>query len=395
MEINPDEAAPEQFEEQLRKAKRVVEDEHKEVIEAGGLQILATERHESRRIDNQLRGRSGRQGDPGASTFVLSLEDDLMRIFAGDKVRSMMEWLGMENGVAIESRTVSKQIERAQKAVEARNFETRKHVLKYDDVMNKQRETIYGLRRQLMFEPEHREYLFGEKGVAKDLLHDLTFSFLNPQVSPDLWEVDTYAAEIESIYAVDPAVDADVDFNKMNPEEIEQAVWEKASANYAEKEKMAGDESLRAYERYIMLNIIDSQWKDHLLSIDHLKQGIGLVGYGQKDPLVEYKKQSFEMFQDMLDRIDTHTTRALFNLEIVVKDEQEEIERLERLEMQRARRQKAGMAFTGAMATATAAGDTDEIRHTPFVRDQPKVKPNEPCYCGSGKKYKKCHGAGM
>ena len=395
MEINPEEAAPEQFEEQLKKAKRVVEDEHKEVIEAGGLQILATERHESRRIDNQLRGRSGRQGDPGASTFVLSLEDDLMRIFAGDKVRSMMEWLGMENGVAIESRTVSKQIERAQKAVEARNFETRKHVLKYDDVMNKQRETIYGLRRQLMFEPEHREYLLGEKGVAKDLLHDLTFSFLNPQVSPDLWDVDTYAAEIESIYAVDPAVDADVDFNKMNPEEIEQAVWEKASANYAEKEKMAGDESLRAYERYIMLNIIDSQWKDHLLSIDHLKQGIGLVGYGQKDPLVEYKKQSFEMFQDMLDRIDTHTTRALFNLEIVVKDEQEEIERLERLEMQRARRQKAGMAFTGAMATATAAGDTDEIRHTPFVRDQPKVKPNEPCYCGSGKKYKKCHGAGM
>ncbi|MGI9056814.1 MAG: preprotein translocase subunit SecA [Pyrinomonadaceae bacterium] len=395
MEINPDEATPEQFEERFKKAKRVFEQEHKEVIEAGGLQILATERHESRRIDNQLRGRSGRQGDPGASTFVLSLEDDLMRIFAGDKVRSMMEWLGMENGVAIESRTVSKQIERAQKAVEARNFETRKHVLKYDDVMNKQRETIYGLRRQLMFEPEHREYLLGETGVAKDLLHDLTYSFLNPLVAPDVWDVDTYAAEIENIYAVDPAVDADVDFNKMNPDEIEDAVWKKASENYAEKEKLAGDESLRAYERYIMLNIIDSQWKDHLLSIDHLKQGIGLVGYGQKDPLVEYKKQSFEMFQDMLDRIDTQTTRALFNLEIVVKDEQKEIERLERLEMQRARRQRAGMAFTGAMATATAAGDTEEIRHTPFVRDQPKVKPNEPCYCGSGKKYKKCHGAGM
>ncbi len=395
MEINPEEATPEQFEEQLVKAKRVVEGEHKEVLTAGGLQILATERHESRRIDNQLRGRAGRQGDPGASTFVLSLEDDLMRIFAGDKVRSMMEWLGMENGVAIESKTVSKQIERAQKAVEARNFETRKHVLKYDDVMNKQRETIYGLRRQLMFEPEHREYLLGEKGVARDLLHDLTFSFLNPQVSPDTWEVDTYAAEIENIYSVDPAVDANVDFHKMNPEQIEQAVWDKASANYAEKEKLAGDESLRAYERYIMLNIIDSQWKDHLLSIDHLKQGIGLVGYGQKDPLVEYKKQSFDMFQDMLDRIDTNTVRALFNLEIVVKDEQEEIERLERLEMQRARRQKAGMAFTGAMATATVAGDTEEIRHTPFVRDQPKVKPNEPCYCGSGKKFKKCHGAGM
>ena len=395
MEINPDEATAEQFEEQLEKAKRVVAEEHKEVVAAGGLHILGTERHESRRIDNQLRGRAGRQGDPGSSRFVLSLEDDLMRIFAGDKVRSMMEWLGMEKGVAIESRTVSKQIERAQKAVEARNFEQRKNVLKYDDVMNKQRETIYGLRRQLMFAPEHREYLLGEKGVARDLLHDLTNNFLNPLVSHDTWDIDTYAAEIESIYAVDPAIDADIDYALMTTDEIEEAVWRKAAANYAEKEKLAGEESLRAYERYIMLNIIDSQWKDHLLSIDHVKQGIGLVGYGQKDPLVEYKKQSFDMFQEMLDRIDTNTTRALFNLEIVVKDEQEEIERLERLERQRARRQAAGMAFTGAMATATAAGDTEVTKHTPFVREHAKVKPNEPCYCGSGKKFKKCHGAGM
>ncbi len=395
MEINPDEATPEQFEEQLVKAKRVVADEHKEVVAAGGLHILGTERHESRRIDNQLRGRAGRQGDPGSSRFVLSLEDDLMRIFAGDKVRSMMEWLGMEKGVAIESKTVSKQIERAQKAVEARNFETRKHVLKYDDVMNKQRETIYTLRRQLMFEPEHRDYLLGESGVARDLLHDLTHSFLSPNIAPKDWEVATYAAEIESIYAVDPAVDADVDFKTMNADQIEEAVWRKAIADYEEKEKLAGGESLRAYERYIMLNIIDSQWKDHLLSIDHLKQGIGLVGYGQKDPLVEYKKQSFDMFQDMLDRIDTNTTRSLFNLEIVVKDEQEEMERLERLERQRARKQAAGMAFTGAMAGATAAGDTEQVRHTPFKREHAKVKPNDPCYCGSGKKFKKCHGAGI
>jgi preprotein translocase subunit SecA len=318
-----------------------------------------------------------------------------MRIFAGDKVRSMMEWLGMEKGVAIESRTVSKQIERAQKAVEARNFETRKHVLKYDDVMNRQRETIYGLRRQLMFQPEHRDFLLGENGVAKDLLHDLTFSFLSFETSPASWDVDTYAAEIESIYAVDPAKDAGVDFHTMNPTEIEEAIWLKATTNYEEKEKLAGAESLRAYERYIMLNIIDTQWKDHLLSIDHLKQGIGLVGYGQKDPLVEYKKQSFDMFQDMLDRIDTNTTKALFNLEIVVRDEQEERDRLERLALQRSRRQASGMAFTGAMATATAAGDTEVVRHTPFKRDQPKVKPNDPCYCGSGRKFKKCHGAGV
>ncbi|MEW6362533.1 MAG: preprotein translocase subunit SecA [Pyrinomonadaceae bacterium] len=392
-EINPDEATPEQYEEALRRAKAVVEKEHEEVTALGGLHILGTERHESRRIDNQLRGRAGRQGDPGSSRFILSLEDDLMRIFAGDKVRSMMEWLGMEKGVAIESRTVSKQIERAQKAVEARNFETRKHVLKYDDVMNKQRETIYGLRRQLMFEENHREYLLGENGVARDLLHDLTSSYLSREVSPDKWDIDTYAAEIESIYAVDPARDCGVDFHKMTPEEIEEAIWRKAISNYEEKEKLAGAESLRAYERYIMLNIIDSQWKDHLLSIDQVKQGIGLVGYGQKDPLVEYKKQSFEMFQDMLDRIDTNTCKALFHLQIVTRDEQEEIERLERLAEQRARRQAAGMAFTGAMATAESAG-AEAARHTPFVRDTPKMKPNEPCYCGSGKKFKKCHGAG-
>ena len=395
MEINPEEATPEQLEEQLAKAKAVVDKEHEEVVAVGGLHILGTERHESRRIDNQLRGRAGRQGDPGSSRFVLSLEDDLMRIFAGDKVRSMMEWLGMEKGVAIESRTVSKQIERAQKAVEARNFETRKHVLKYDDVMNRQRETIYGLRRQLMFQPEHRDFLLGENGVAKDLLHDLTFSFLNPETPAKDWDVDTFAAEIESIYAVDPAKDAGVEFRSMTPDEIEDTIWAKAIANYEEKEKLAGAESLRAYERYIMLNIIDTQWKDHLLSIDHLKQGIGLVGYGQKDPLVEYKKQSFDMFQDMLDRIDTNTTKALFNLEIVVRDDQAEMERLERLERQRARRQAAGMAFTGAMATATAAGDTEAVRHTPFKRDTPKMKPNDPCYCGSGKKFKKCHGAGV
>jgi preprotein translocase subunit SecA len=393
MEINPDEATEEQFQEQLAKAKKVVEAEHAEVVAAGGLHILGTERHESRRIDNQLRGRAGRQGDPGSSRFVLSLEDDLMRIFAGDKVRSMMEWLGMENGVAIESKTVSKQIERAQKAVEARNFETRKHVLKYDDVMNKQRETIYGLRRQLMEEPEHREYLLGENGVARDLLQDLTDMYLNSKTNPNEWDVDTYAAEIESVYAVDPAVDAGVDFKRMSPADIEDAIWKKASANYDEKEKLVGGEALRAYERYIMLNIIDSQWKDHLLSLDHLKQGIGLVGYGQKDPLVEYKKQSFDMFQEMLDRIDTNTARSLFNLEVVVKDEQEEIERLERLEKQRARKQAAGMAFTGAYAGAEMAGEESK-KHTPFVRETPKVKPNDPCYCGSGKKFKKCHGAG-
>jgi preprotein translocase subunit SecA len=245
-----------------------------------------------------------------------------------------------------------------------------------------------------MFEPEHRDYLLGDSGVARDLLGDLTASFLNVEGGSEKWDVDTYAAEIESIYAVDPAKDAGVDFHVMNPTEIEDAIWQKAIGSYEQKEKLAGAESLRAYERYIMLNIIDSQWKDHLLSIDQLRQGIGLVGYGQKDPLVEYKKQSFDMFQDMLDRIDTNTSKALFHLEVVTHDEQEERERLERLAQQRARKQAAGMAFTGAMAGAEVAG-AEAARHTPYVRDTPKMKPNQPCYCGSGKKFKKCHGAGM
>jgi preprotein translocase subunit SecA len=260
--------------------------------------------------------------------------------------------------------------------------------------MNKQRETIYGLRRQLMDEPEHREYLLGEAGVARDLLGDLTNTFLNLKASPADWDIETYAAEIQSIYAIDPAVDAGVDFRTMNPQEIEDAIWKKASEVYTEKEKLIGAEALRAYERYIMLNIIDAQWKDHLLSIDHLKQGIGLVGYGQKDPLVEYKKYSFDMFQEMLDRIDTNTVRSLFNLEVVVRDEQEEIEKLERMERQRARKQAAAMSFTGAFEGAAAAGE-EAAKSRPFERAQPKIKPNDLCSCGSGKKYKKCHGGGM
>ncbi|HYP53893.1 MAG TPA: preprotein translocase subunit SecA, partial [Pyrinomonadaceae bacterium] len=202
-EIDPDEATPEQLEEAMERAKKIVEDEHKEVVSLGGLHIMGTERHESRRIDNQLRGRAGRQGDPGSSRFFLSLEDDLMRIFAGDKVKALMQRLGMEKGVAIESKMVSKRIEAAQKSVEARNFESRKHLLPYDDVMNRQRETIYGLRRQLMEEPDQREYLLGETGVARDLLADLTKQYLNPEADPDDWDVENYAIQLHSIYDFD------------------------------------------------------------------------------------------------------------------------------------------------------------------------------------------------
>ena len=384
-EVDPDEASESQWQEQYGRAKRIVEAEHKKVVSLGGLHILGTERHESRRIDNQLRGRAGRQGDPGSSRFFLSLEDDLMRIFAGDKVKALMQRLGMEKGVAIESKMVSKRIAAAQKSVEGRNFETRKHLLEYDDVMNKQRETIYGLRRQLMEEPDQREYLVGETGVARDLLGDLTKQYLDPNQSPDEWDVENYKVQIHTIYALDGDAEG-IDFRNLTSPEIEDGIWEKLKAKYAEKEKQIGEEAMRTYERIIMLNIIDAQWKDHLLALDHLKQGIGLVGYGQKDPLVEYKKESFDMFQAMLDRIDTTTIRSLFNLQVVAEQAPTELQR------RRAAARRTSMNFTGPNQGAAAAGEEAGKIKT-VVRGQPKVGRNDPCPCGSGKKYKKCHGA--
>ena len=383
-EVDPEEATESQWQQEFLKAKRIVDAEHQEVVSLGGLHILGTERHESRRIDNQLRGRSGRQGDPGSSRFFLSLEDDLMRIFAGDKVKALMQRLGMEQGVAIESKMVSKRIAAAQKSVEGRNFETRKHLLEYDDVMNKQRETIYGLRRQLMEEPDQREYLVGETGVARDLLADLTRQYLDPGASPDDWDIENYKVQIHTIYALDPEAEG-IDFSSLSSDEISDLIWDKLKTKYAEKEKQIGDEAMRTYERIIMLNIIDAQWKDHLLALDHLKQGIGLVGYGQKDPLVEYKKESFDLFQAMLDRIDTTTIRSLFNLQVVSEQQPTELQR------RRAAR-RSSMSFTGPNQGAAAAGEEAGKIKT-VVRDQPKVGRNDPCPCGSGKKYKKCHGA--
>src|ERR1044071_8083411 len=382
-EVDPDEATDEQWNGAFTRAKQIVEDEHNEVVSLGGLHIVGTERHESRRIDNQLRGRAGRQGDPGSSRFFLSLEDDLMRIFAGDKVKALMQRLGMEKGVAIESKMVSKRIEAAQKSVEARNFETRKHLLQYDDVMNRQRETIYGLRRQLMEEPDQREYVLG---VAEDLLGDLVTQYLPHTAAPDDWDLENFKIQLQATYAFDADAEG-IDFDNWTPAQINEAVWEKAKASYESKEAQVGAEALRPYERIIMLNIIDAQWKDHLLAIDHLKQGIGLVGYGQKDPLVEYKKESFDMFQAMLDRIDTTTIRTLFNLQVVAEQQPEQWQ-------QRRQRRPTSMTFTGPNQGATAAGE-EAARTKTVTRDQPKVGRNEPCPCGSGKKHKKCCGAAV
>ena len=380
-EINPDEATEEQLNIALERAKRIVEAEHKEVVSLGGLHILGTERHEARRIDNQLRGRAGRQGDPGSSRFFLSLEDDLMRIFAGDKVKALMQRLGMDEGVAIESKMVSKRIEAAQKSVEARNLETRKHLVKYDDVMNRQRETIYGLRRQLMEQPDQREYLMGDKGVARDLLADIIKQYLPEAESPEDWDTENFKVQMKAIYDFDAET---VDFLNTSAPEIEETIWEQLKEQYARKETEVGVEAMRTYERIIMLNIIDAQWKDHLLALDHLKQGIGLVGYGQKDPLVEYKKESFDLFQAMLDRIDTTTIRTLFNLQVVAEQPPENLQ-------QRRSRRPTSMTFTGPNQGASPAGE-EAIKVKPVVREAPKVGRNDVCPCGSGKKYKKCCG---
>jgi preprotein translocase subunit SecA len=283
---------------------------------------------------------------------------------------------------------VSKRIEAAQKSVEARNFESRKHLLQYDDVMNKQRETIYGLRRQLMEEPDQREFLLGDKGVAHDLLADLTEQYLGSKATPDDWDVENYKVQLQSVFDFDADAEG-LNFENTAAQEIEAHVWQRLKEKYAEKEAQVGVEAMRTYERIIMLNIIDAQWKDHLLAIDHLKQGIGLVGYGQKDPLVEYKKESFDLFQAMLDRIDTFTIRSLFNLQVVAEQAPEQIQ-----QQQQRRRRPTSMMFTGPNQGAAAAGE-EAARTKTVTRDQPKVGRNEPCPCGSGKKHKKCCGASM
>ncbi len=378
-EINPDEASPEQMEEAIRKVKPSIEAEHTEVKSVGGLHILGTERHESRRIDNQLRGRAGRQGDPGSSRFYLSLEDDLMRIFAGDRVKAIMQRLGMENGVAIESKMVSKRIEAAQKNVEDHNFTMRKHLLEYDDVMNKQRSTIYTLRRQLLEQADQREEIRAMAEAILDMLMDDYFSL---EVMPEEWNFDAFKVQVEFQFGLD-INEAGIDLANLERDEIRKTVWDKLQAMYAEKEAQVGAEAMRYYERIICLNIVDVQWKDHLTAIEHMKEWINQVGYAQKDPLVEYKKRSFEQFEQMLDRIDVDTVRSLYHLQVTVEQPPEE--RLQR------RPRRGQVTFTKANASAAAAGE-DEGKPRTVVNTMPKVGRNDPCYCGSGKKFKKCHG---
>jgi preprotein translocase subunit SecA len=348
--------------------------EHDEVISLGGLHILGTERHEARRIDNQLRGRAGRQGDPGSSRFFLSLEDDLLRVFGGERVKALMYRLGMTEGIPIESKLISRRIENAQMAVEAQNFEARKHLLEYDDVMNKQRETIYSIRRSALEGKEQKDYALS---VAEDIARELVETFCPANEHPEKWNVTQFAAEIQNQYGIDVKA-AGIDPSKMNQAELADTLVERVKERYAEKEKLFGEQMMRWLERRIILDIVDTQWKDHLLTLDHLKEGIGLRGYGQKDPLVEFKKEAFTLFEDMMGRIDTETVRYLFLVQPArPEDQAKEIERRQRKQQQEMQLQ---------------AGAAQAEQPKP-VRTGAKVGRNDPCPCGSGKKYKKCHGA--
>jgi preprotein translocase subunit SecA len=349
--------------------------EHKEVVRIGGLHILGTERHESRRIDNQLRGRSGRQGDPGSSRFYLSLEDDLMRIFGGDRIMGLMERLGMEEGVPIEAGMVTRAIERAQKQVEGRNFDARKHLLEYDDVMNKQREAIYTLRRSILDGREGKEYIVNAADEIVEYLVDRHYPE-DQKEHPNEVELN---AELYDYFALDlKTAAADLDADRRD--EVKYKLAQAVHARYEEKERLIGADNMRLNEKYLLLQVIDQQWKDHLLNIDHLKEGIGLRGYGQRDPLVEYKRESFDLFQEMMERIQDRVVKVLWKIELVREGEREESQRVQRALPPQPPKQQ--LTFSGAPKEAAA----------PVKRAGAKVGRNDPCPCGSGKKYKKCHG---
>jgi preprotein translocase subunit SecA len=348
--------------------------EHDEVVAMGGLHILGTERHEARRIDNQLRGRAGRQGDPGSSRFFLSLEDDLLRIFGGERVKALMFRLGMTEGVPIESKLISKRIENAQKAVEAQNFEARKHLLEYDDVMNKQRETIYSLRRAILEGTDQKELVL-EK--AEEIAFELVDVYCPREQHPDEWNLTQFSNEVLNQFGFDPKA-AGVDVANLNHDTLADAVIEKVNVRYEEKEKLFSAATLRWLERRILLDVVDAQWKDHLLSLDHLKEGINLRGYAQKDPLVEFKREAFTLFDDLMDRIDKESVRFLFLMQPARPEE--EAKQIER----RQRQQQQNLQFQAGPARAEPPKP---------VRAGAKVGRNDPCPCGSGKKYKKCHGA--
>ncbi|MGD0913088.1 MAG: preprotein translocase subunit SecA [Terracidiphilus sp.] len=396
--------------------------EHEEVIGNGGLFILGTERHESRRIDNQLRGRAGRQGDPGESRFFLSLEDDLMRIFAKQWISTLLERLGMEEGVPIESKMLSNRIEGAQKAVESQNFESRKHLLEYDDVMNKQREAVYGLRRQLLEGVDQRELILED--YVGGSLSSLLDEFANEKVRPDQWDLKGLELKMVDQFGLKLS-DFGLKTEELSRHELGEEIFAKLTEAYEAKEKILGAPTMRYHERVVMLTVIDGIWKEHLLSMDHLKEGIGLRGYAQQDPLVAYKRESYDMFEAMMTKFQEDTVRYLFRMQILGPDGQpvDAVPRPNRVVPKAPPVASAAQPMFGdgapreigiptrqpsttidalekefhrkkerELAAASRAGAGEASQPTQR-RTGEKVGRNDPCPCGSGKKYKKCHGA--
>ncbi len=402
----------EQWKEILTRYQADTDKEHAEVIAAGGLHILGTERHEARRIDNQLRGRAGRQGDPGSSRFYLALEDDLMRIFAKEWVSKLLQRLGMEEGVPIESGMITRRIEAAQKAVEGQNFEARKHLLEYDDVMNKQRTAVYGLRRDLLQGIDQKELILDEYVSA--ILGELMEQYCAEKSHVDDWDLKGLKDAIFSRFALDIYAEG-VKPEALNRKELGDTIFDKLKECYDAKEKAIGPEAMRYHERMVMLSVIDSQWKDHLLGMDHLKEGIGLRGYGQHDPLVEYKRESFDMFEAMMTRFQEESVRYLYLMQILERLNVENVDvdtsggspetgmaaprssdnggrpprkvstSIDDLEAEFQRKKRRELA----QASMAGAGEQQAVQQV--VRGD-KVGRNDPCPCGSGKKYKKCCG---
>ena len=377
----------EEYERKLGKLRETCAADKVKVLAAGGLHIVGTERHESRRVDNQLRGRSGRQGDPGSSRFYLSLEDDLMRIFGSDRLQNIMRRLGMEEGVPIEHGMVSRSIERAQKQVEARNFESRKHLLEYDDVMNRQREEIYGMRRGILRGETAREHVLT---LGETILDYVLGRHLDENKSAQEWDFAAADIDLQEYFGLKPGAFV---YAEKTRDQIREELWTSLLAIYDRKEKILGAEMMRTHEKFVMLQVVDQQWKDHLLAIDHLKEGIGLRGYGQRDPLIEYKKESFELFTLMKERIEDLIVQYLFKLQPVPREEAEGAEG-------RPAERRAPVAMPSRRAPANvnysygaAASGGQDARVETIQRNAPKVGRNDPCPCGSGKKYKKCHGA--
>ena len=358
---------------------------HQQVMEAGGLHILGTERHESRRIDNQLRGRAGRQGDPGLSRFYLSMDDNLMRIFMSDRIRGFMQSLGMDKGEAIEHKIVTNAIEKAQRKVEGRNFDIRKQLLEFDDVANDQRQVIYNQRNDLLEAESIREVI---TNIRRDVVSDAMSGYIPPQSMEEQWDIAAAEQYVASEYDVEVPMQQWLDQDEsLYSETLMEKIVSQVQDHYDAKCKRL-DPTLIEIEKQVMLQILDMQWKEHLLSMDHLRQGIGLRAYAQKNPKQEYKRESFELFQSMLETIKSETIRILARVEPVSSAEMEAIEQERR--QQQEQDLKLEHAQTSALQTESAQEEQPSAK--PFVREDKKVGRNEPCPCGSGKKYKQCHG---